>query len=594
MNMSRLLRRLPTLYRTLRSLRFDQARAQVRHAIFGLPAPVRLPAADYRLTTPSGVTSFLPPPAHVRSRGSRRVEFLATEADFTSGIDWQMSEHGPLFAYHLHQHEYLRTESFSARERVEVLLDWIEKETRGIGWNPHPISLRLLCWGKLLLSPDALEGVSPAARSVLLRSLADQAESLSRGLEVRLQANHLFSNLLAVVWAGLLIEPDDSKTGAPASDPTRSWLALAPRFGEELARQILPDGGHEERSPMYHALLLENVLDLLNLAGRVPERVPAGLLEQLEDVAERMLLALDVFSHPDGRIALFSDSGFDIAAEPDALIDYARRLGLDPHRRAGARARSVVLPAAGYVRLVAPDVSLLASTSGPAPAHQPGHAHCDALAFELCLAGRRVVTDTGLFEYRPGPRRDHARATRSHSTLEIDGQEQAEVWSAHRVGGRPRVALEGWDGESMAEARCAGWSRRTTLHRRTFRVAPGEAEIIDRLEGPASKIHFALPFDPDWTIKLAPDGLHATARSVDSKTVRAGGEVGAENDRSPAGEVEVSLPGELAWRVDRAAYYPSFGREVERDVLVGEGPPFREARTLFVWKSAPQPAADPD
>ena len=33
----------------------------------------------------------------------------------------------------------------------------------------------------------------------------------------------------------------------------------------EVKEQILSDGGHFERSPMYHALVLEDMLDLENL-----------------------------------------------------------------------------------------------------------------------------------------------------------------------------------------------------------------------------------------------------------------------------------------------------------------------------------------
>jgi uncharacterized heparinase superfamily protein len=33
------------------------------------------------------------------------------------------------------------------------------------------------------------------------------------------------------------------------------------------------------------------------------------------------------------------------------------------------------------------------------PSYQPGHAHCDALSFELCIGRERVVTDTGVTEY---------------------------------------------------------------------------------------------------------------------------------------------------------------------------------------------------
>jgi len=48
--------------------------------------------------------------------------------------------------------------------------------------------------------------------------------------------------------------------------PIRGQRLLA----RELREQILPDGGHFERSPMYHAILLKDVLDLLHLADVYP------------------------------------------------------------------------------------------------------------------------------------------------------------------------------------------------------------------------------------------------------------------------------------------------------------------------------------
>jgi hypothetical protein len=275
----------------------------------------------------------------------------------------------------------------------------------------------------------------------------------------------------------------------------------------------------------------------------------------------RMLVALDLYTHPDGRIALFGDSAFDIAAEPSDLHDYATRLGVE----AVARSGSGCLPQTGYVRLRAGDFDLLVSVAGPQPAHQPGHAHCDALAFELAVAGHRLVTDTGVFEYLPGLRRDRSRATASHATLQIDGEEQAEIWAAHRIGGRPEVALAAWDGAGSAEATCRGWSRPSTLHRRLLNVNPDGVSILDHVDGPSRTVRSCFPFDPAWQIERTPHGARAT-RDAEGGARRV---------------VEIELPDVLDWRLERAPYYPSFGREVERSVLVGIGSRCVGALTRF-------------
>jgi len=436
------------------------------------------------------------------------------------------------------------------------LLDWIARHPRGIGWDPHPVSLRLLVWGKLMLTPGALPA-DPVLRARLLGSLADQAETLDHGLEIRLQANHLLSNLLGVVFAGLLVDGSSSAR----------WRGRALLLAREIEAQIHPDGGHEERSPMYHALLLEALLDLLNLCRAAPGRAPEGLVDSLVAAVARMGRALDVLVHPDGRIALFADSGFDIAAEPAVLRDYAARLGCPPADEANdddAMSRSVHLPQTGYLRLLAGGFDLIASVAGPSPPHQPGHAHADALSFELSVDGRRVVTDSGNFEYRPGARRDHARSTAAHATLQVDGAEQAELWSAHRVGGRPEVRMLGWDGAGRAEAACRGWSRPSTWHRRTFEVTADGVTLVDRVEGPTESVTSRLPIASEWHVELV-GPARRRAIVLDATTGVAC--------------LELDLPEGLDWRIERAESFPSFGRVEERFVLVGRGRACSEAIT---------------
>ncbi|MAG33635.1 MAG: hypothetical protein CL908_22380 [Deltaproteobacteria bacterium] len=550
MNRFDLLRRLPTVVRSLRRLRVRQALAQAQHMMVGPPAPRRATGAAPILAIDCVETSFLQPPAHVHWRGEGSIELLATPFELGDRVDWETRAQGPLFAYHLHQHDYLRCPGATPLDRSERIRDWIRRHPRGVGWDPHPISLRLLTWGKLLASPGALE-LSGPEREEILASLADQAETLAQGLEVRLQANHLLSNLISVVWAGLLL---DGRT----SD---AWRALATRLVQELDDQIRPDGGHEERSPMYHALLLENLLDLLNLCLAAPRRAPHGLEQTLRDTTQRMLAALDVVTPPDGRIALFADSGFDIAAESDSLRDYASRLGV----RTQPPSDSVHLPQTGYLRLRAGDFALIASVAGPSPRHQPGHAHCDALSFVLSVGGQRLVTDTGCFEYRPGTRRDRARATASHATLQLDGEEQAELWAAHRIGGRPSVEVVAWDASGVAEAICRGWSAHAALHRRRFEVCEAGVTIRDGVEGPCREVRACLPIDPAWRVELALGVARATR-------IAAAG---------CAESVTIELPEGFTWSLEQGPYYPSFGREEERFVLVGVGEGCREAVTRF-------------
>ena len=83
----------------------------------------------------------------------------------------------------------------------------------------------------------------------------------------------------------------------------RQGLAILDR---ELSEQVLADGGHFERSPMYHARITY-LLQLLVATG-IDE-----LVSRAEEPLARMRAALALLCHPDGEIALLNDSALEIA-----------------------------------------------------------------------------------------------------------------------------------------------------------------------------------------------------------------------------------------------------------------------------------------
>src|SRR5690606_38998441 len=90
--------------------------------------------------------------------------------------------------------------------------------------------------------------------------------------------------------------------------------------------QILADGGHFERSPMYHAILLEDLLDLVQLGDRYPGLIPGEMIENWQRTANQMLAWLRVMTHPDGGPTFFNDSALEIAPELAALETYRAHL----------------------------------------------------------------------------------------------------------------------------------------------------------------------------------------------------------------------------------------------------------------------------
>jgi uncharacterized heparinase superfamily protein len=357
--------------------------------------------------------------------GGKRWRFLNREGGIEHG--WNDPTHPRLWLYNLHYFNYLNQQR---RERhaealAQLIDDWVASNPigDGAGWEPYPLSLRIVSWIKW-----ASTGM-PLGRHAL-SSLYLQARYLAQRLEYHLLGNHLFANAKALVYAGLFFDTHE------ASDWLATGLAILRR---EMPRQVLDDGGHFELSPMYHAIFVEDLLDIVNLASG-PEAgkraaAAAACMALVREPLPRMLDWLRTMTHPDGQIALFNDAAFGIARPYAALANYARRLGIAESATPPSRPLTA-LDAAGYVRVERGDYVALLDVARIGPDYLPGHAHADTLSFELSLGGQRLIVDAGTSTYEVGEQRMRERSTAAHNTVTLGDHSSSDVWSAFRVGRR--------------------------------------------------------------------------------------------------------------------------------------------------------------
>ena len=328
---------------------------------------------------------------------------------------WNDASLDMLWRYNLHYFDWITGDyihSPTPSQDSNLILQWIDENPRGSipGWDPYPTSLRIVNWVKYLNNNPAL----PASQRLCIEnSLRDQLYWLSNHVEWHIMANHLMANLKALVIGNKWFGRENSK-----------WMRL---YKTQIAEQILPDGGHSERSVMYHAIMLEDVLDVMKFCG--------DDAAWLKPTAEKMLLYLVDMTGPDGKIAMFNDAADGIAKSTEWLVCYAKGLGVE----APAVELFVDFSDTGYTRMSAGDFVLFVDSAPIGPDYQPGHAHADTLTYELYYKGRKVVTDVGTSEYR-GKRRAYERSTAAHNVVEVGGRNSSEVWSSHRVGARARIA----------------------------------------------------------------------------------------------------------------------------------------------------------
>lgn len=375
--------------------------------------------------------------ARARDAAAGRFTFLNDARDLSAPVDWAAPGSSRLWRFHLHAFPFAVDLGAAARTREPgaynafraLVSGWLDQHPLGPGdpWHPFVVSGRLVHWAIARSLVWRQIDADLVFKRRLAEALIGHGLYLERHLELDVGGNHLLKNAVALLVAGCVFE-------GPAA---RRWQARAAAlFERELPRQVLADGGHYERSPMYHLLVLEDLLIALHAAGR--RELPVANL--LADAVRRMQRFAKTLQHPDGEIPLFNDAVLGEAPEPSLLVGPST-LALEPG-----------LVASGYFLMPAQARGrrgvLIADCGAPGPDDLPAHVHADALSFELSVDGRRVLVDGGVEGYDPGPRRDLLRGTRSHNTVEVDGADQSEVWSAFRVGSRARVRLERWEAEA--------------------------------------------------------------------------------------------------------------------------------------------------
>jgi uncharacterized heparinase superfamily protein len=352
-----------------------------------------------------------------------------------------------------------------------------------------------------------------------------------------LLGNHLFANAKALVFAGLFFQGDE------ASAWLGQGLAILQR---EMPEQIVSDGGHFERSTLYHALALEDLLDLANLAAAYPSAVPVSYHDFVcswPDIIGLMRVWLAALSHPDGEIGFFNDAAMGIAPPIGQLESYAGRLGMP--EASAPKERCAHFGDSGYIRVSLGDALALLDVAPIGPDYLPGHAHADTLSFELSLFGGRLLVNSGTSRYGIGPARLWQRGTAAHNTVAIDGEDSSEVWSGFRVARRAKpFGLRVWNDGKTLRILCAhdGYTRLKgkPVHWREWRFEEGMVEIVDTIEGEFREAVSRLYFYPGIALsQIAGEDL---------------------------GHAELMQGHQIGWQVEGAqsrlvesAYFPEFG-----------------------------------
>jgi uncharacterized heparinase superfamily protein len=407
--------------------------------------------------------------------------------------EWTATLHGFNWLRHLRA-----ADSGISRANARALVDeWITLNgfRNAVARRPEVTARRIISW--ISQAPLMLDESDVRFYRRYMRSLTRQIRHLRYTTgEARDGAPRLLS-IIAEMYAALCM-----------ADQARYIKSTTKRLGDELERQILPDGGHISRNP---GTLIELLVDLLPLRQVFTSRnmaPPTALMHAID----RMMPMLRFFRHGDGNFALFNGMGPTRSDLLSTILAYDDARGTPVSNAVHS----------GYQRLEAAGTVVIVDTGVPPPLEVSQEAHAGCLSFELSAKANRIIVNCGVPTIGREGWRQVARATSAHSTATFNdtsscrfvesGPIRRMLQGAPIVGGPRTIEVtrdEEADGAHVLAASHDGYAANFgVIHRRSLRLsADGRRLDGEELFNPsngeiaANADQFALRFHLHPTIK---------------------------------------------------------------------------------------------
>lgn len=380
-----------------------------------------------------------------------KLNYLDADVAGDKKIVWELNRHQHFVL--LGQAYWLTGDERYAEGFVAQLNSWMDGNPPklGINWaSSLEVAFRSISWLWALSFFKHSESFATETLQKALKFLYLNARHLETYLSTYFSPNtHLTGEALGLFYLGIVL-PEF----AASSRWKETGLTI---LSQQLERHVQADGVYFEQSSYYHRYTTDFLIHLLLLLRANNERAPAGMESKLLQLLDHLLY----ITRPDGSSPLFGDDDggrlvkLDHRAPNDfraALSNGAAMFSRTDYKFVAGEAAeetlwlmgpsglgeldrvvaqepppgSIAFKSGGYYVMRdgwSATANYLLFDCGPHGVDNCGHAHADALSFELAANGRTMLVDPGTYTYTGSKEmRDWFRSSSAHNTLTIDGE----------------------------------------------------------------------------------------------------------------------------------------------------------------------------
>jgi len=441
-----------------------------------------------------------------------KLQELEAEGSGDKKITWELNRHQ--FFITLGRAYWATGDERHARVFVDFVSSWMKSNPPGLGLNwlsSLEVSFRAISWLWALNFFKRSPNLSPELFLQFLKYLFAHGRHIETYLSTYSSPNtHLTGEALGLYYLGSCL---------PEFPQAARWRTLGEKtLLAELDRHVRPDGVYFEQSSYYHRYTVDFYTHFYVLA-----RQHGSVFASVSDKLQQLLDHLMYIARPDGTTpffgdddggkllkfekrepgdfraalsngaALFNRSDYkfvagDAAEEtlwllgPEGLAAFDRLVAQEPAKSSiGFSAGGYYVMRDGWSR----DSNYLLFDCGPHGTMNCGHAHADALSFQLAAGGRTLLIDPGTFTYTGSKQqRDWFRSSAAHNTLTVDRESSS-------------LPDGPFSWRTIAKSECRNW-----ISRDRFDFVEGSHDGYSRLSSPAIHVRSILFLKDDyWVVR---------------------------------------------------------------------------------------------
>lgn len=395
--MSNYILKTTLFFNTVKNLKLEQ----ILHQLLNRMLPSRIKKIDLKAENIKLIEHNFP--LFKKSYDGSQFSFLNISKEFSS---WNEKDMSKLWLYHLHYFDYINSDIPKAQS-LKFIESWINDNPPFTinAWEPYTTSLRIVNWIKFLSEHEI-------RNERIEKSLSLQSSYLNSNLEKHISANHYFTNIKAMLFSAIYFQNKDL------------IRKFSLKFLEEVKGQFKPEGIHYELSPAYHALLLNDLIEVYLIVDSKNE-LKSKLIQFIHKAYQYYKLLL----MPNGELSRFGDTCLFNSIDQNILEENYKKV---------PSTNTEAFSPTSFFQIKQNKTLCLFKTKSFTPQYQPGHSHCDIGSYELFIGTQPFIVDTGISTYEENERRILERSSESHNVLMRNNENQADIWKAFRVAARAK------------------------------------------------------------------------------------------------------------------------------------------------------------